>query len=179
MTGNEATNVNFSTFSRDAEDKLDVITLEPQTFGKVMKWPVFFCTPSLIAFIITIIFYFGIGSIILMMVEGFFFLIGFVSYGYDRKRISKDRNTYTFTNKGLKIKAKDEVEKRITWEQISEFKIRGLYAKNLGSTRCELTTSSGDVITIKLYCFNETTENVKHPHKTAKMIQKYYERMKK
>ena len=179
MTGKEATNDEFSTFSKDTEDKLDVIKLSPQTLGKVTKWPIILCVPSTAAIILTIIFYFGIGSIILLMVEGFFFLIGLTIIGFDRKRISKDKNTYTFTNKGLKINAKDGTENDITWEQISDVKIKGLYAKNLGSIRCEVTTSYGDRLIIKLYSFNETTENVKDPHKLAKIIQKYYERMNK
>ncbi len=179
MTGNEATNDNFSTFSKVTEDKLDVIKLEPQTLGKVTKWPIILCFPSTTTIILTIVFYFGIGSIILMMVEGFFLLVGLTIFGYDRKRISRDKNTYIFTNKGLKIVAKDNTEKSIAWEQISKFKIKGLYAKELGSIRCEITTSYGDRIIIKLYCFNETTEDVKSPHKTAKMIQKFYERMNK
>jgi hypothetical protein len=179
MTGSESTNDNFSTFSKETEDKLDIINLEPQTLVKVLKWPVILCIPSTTAIILTIIFYFGIGSIILIMVEGFFLLIGLTIIGFDRKRISRDKNTYTFTNKELIIKTKKGTENTISWEQISKFKIRGLYAKSLGSIKSEITTSYGDRIIIKLYCFNETIENIRDPHKIAKMIQKYYERMKK
>ena len=113
------------------------------------------------------------------MVESFFLLIGLVNFGFDRKRFSKDRNSYIFTNKGLKIESKDGTEKSIPWEQISNVKIKGLYAKDIGARRCEITTSYGDRIIIKLYWFTETTENVMYPQNTAKMIQKYYERMKK
>lgn len=178
MTDKEGNKDSFSTFREETEDKLDIIKLEPQTLWKVMKWPIILCIPSTIAIILTIVFYFGFGSIIILMVEGFFFLIGLTIFGFDRKRFSKDKNTYIFTNKELKIVSRDGTEKNIPWEQISNFKIKGLYSKDLGARRCEITTSYGDKIIIKLYWFTETTEKILYPDKTAKMIQKYYERMK-
>ncbi len=178
MTDIEDNDDFFSTFSKDTEDKLDVIKLEPQTIRKVTKWPLIFIIPSIIAIIITIVFYEGVEYAILLMVESFFFLVGLLVFSVERKRFSSDKNTYTFTNEGLKIESKAGTDKFTPWEQISNIKIKGLYSKDVGAKRCEITTSYGDRIIIKLNWFIETTEDVMYPHITAKMIQKYYDRMK-
>ncbi|MCG3216787.1 MAG: hypothetical protein KAS63_08705 [Candidatus Heimdallarchaeota archaeon] len=177
-TTNENTEESSSDFKTDLLDELDILKLVPETARRALFYPIMFFVIS-IGFITGIFFFLDDILWVFFLFLGFFFLVTSLGiFRIERRKISRDRNTYIFSRDGLIIIAKNGSEKTIPWSQISDLEILNLHAKSVVARRCIISSIEGQ-INIKINCFKEVTEDIMYPNPIAEAIEKYYERVSK
>ncbi len=163
----------------DVIDMLDSIQLKPATIWSIFKPIVAFTLPGLAVALTT---FFFLDSILVYIVfAGSFVFIGtgiLFAVTLAITRLSRDRNTYIFTNFGMRIQSRKEEERKIKWEDISDIEFIGKGEGNAIKRVCTVKTKDKDIV-IQLNRFTETTEDTANPDAMIDIIDLYYQDKKK
>lgn len=168
----EDKDISYSDFSERLLRELDVLELKPQFLASKLLYPIIFGSLCLASSVISGL-YFSEFGMLLVPVAVFFFFVTFGIYSVDRRKISKDKNSYIFNRDGLTIIPKEGNEELVPWSSISDLKIEGRHAKSKIPRFCVIRTT-GRIIRIRLTWFNEITENIIYDNDIADIIETYY-----
>ena len=172
MAKEEDKDISYSDFSERLLKELDVLELEPQTLGSKLLYPIIFGTICVALSVISGL-YFSEFGMLLVPVAVFFFFVTFGIYSVDRRKISKDKNSYIFNRDGLTIVPKEGKEELVPWSSISDLKIEGRHEKSKIPRFCVIRVESRK-IRIRLTWYNEITENIIYDNDIADIIETYY-----
>jgi len=166
----------FEEFREDLLEDLDVLKLEPVGFSKT-----FVISGSMIILALVIIILFAIYQdpwlAILLVVAAGLSLMGTYLFISEIRRLSDDKNIYTFSHEGFKIEREDEIQRFITWKEIDDLKIKNRTSSNKRKLKCVISIKKEDIIFF-LYAFNEVTSNIKNTQGIASEITNYYEKVR-
>ena len=106
-SGEENKDASFSDFTERLLKELDVLKLEPQSVRSKLFYPILFFVIGAASIVVASIFL-DLWGILLFPVGAFFIIVSIGIYSVDRRKMSKDKNSYIFNREGLTIRSKVE-----------------------------------------------------------------------